>query len=71
MKNGKLTFQGFVYEGEYISNGIPQGKGKASFDDGASYEGDFVNGTFHGKGKMIYPNGRVEEGNFDGGRFLG
>lgn len=46
----KFEFRNGIYEGEAINN-IPNGKGKATFENGTYYEGDFVNGKFHGKGK--------------------
>ena len=46
----KFEFRNGIYEGEAINN-IPNGKGKATFENGTYYDGDFVNGQFHGKGK--------------------
>ena len=42
---------------EYVGatkNGIPWGKGKLTYKNGAKYDGNFENGTRHNFGKMIY-----------------
>lgn len=61
----KLTFpDGDVYEGE-TEDGIPHGKGKLTFKNGADeYEGDFNNGKMTGKGKRKWLNGYEYEGDF-------
>ena len=41
----------FSYTGEVNEAGEPNGQGKATWDDGRSYEGQFANGKMHGKGK--------------------
>lgn len=40
---------GGVYTGELVF-GVPQGKGKYTYPDGSTYEGDFEDGYFHGYG---------------------
>jgi len=44
------------YKGE-VSEGKPNGKGKATFRNGGMYEGDWVNGKQEGYGKEFYPDG--------------
>ena len=34
-----------------------QGKGKFTYPNGVTYEGEFNKGEFHGEGTLIYPNG--------------
>tara|TARA_B100000586_G_scaffold125515_1_gene90642 strand:+ start:427 stop:1320 length:894 start_codon:yes stop_codon:yes gene_type:complete len=41
--------------------------GKAIFDDGGSYEGEFYNEKAHGKGVYIFSNGDRVEGEFNNG----
>ena len=41
--------------------------GKAIFDDGGSYEGEFYNEKAHGKGIFIFSNGDRVEGEFNNG----
>ena len=54
-----------VYEGDVNRERKPHGRGKMTFPDGSSYEGDFVNVMPHGKGKMTYADGSSYEGDFD------
>ena len=42
---------GGVYTGELVF-GVPQGKGKYTYPDGSTYEGDFEGGYFHGYGVL-------------------
>lgn len=44
------------------------GEGRADFEDGATYEGEFQTGQFHGAGKMTYPDGDVYDGFWKKGR---
>ena len=41
--------------------------GKRIYNDGASYEGNFLKGEFHGHGIWHYPNGDMLEGNWENG----
>ena len=43
------------------------GKGRAVYEDGATYEGDFVDGRKEGFGVYVYPNGDKYEGEFKRG----
>ncbi len=58
---------GATYKGETILNGIPHGKGVATWGDGSRYEGDVFNGMIHGKGVFYFSNGDVYEGEFEYG----
>jgi hypothetical protein len=65
----RVFFSNGDYEGEVAKDGLtPQGKGKMSWLNGTTYEGEFANGLMHGKGKFIQ-NGSVYEGTFVNGKF--
>jgi len=59
---GKFTFNGGIYEGDWVDD--KYSKGKMTFSDGNVYEGNFVDGKPSGKGKTTFSNGNVYEGNF-------
>ena len=44
--------------------GKPEGKGKITFADGGTYEGDWVDGEMTGQGTARYANGAVYTGSF-------
>ena len=44
-------------------NGDRQGRGKFTYSDGETYEGQWDEDTREGKGKCIYANGEIYEGN--------
>ena len=44
-----FKFRNATYEGQAI-DGIPNGRGRLTWDSGVFYEGDFVNGQYHGNG---------------------
>ena len=49
--------------GEDVGNaGKPHGRGKMTFPDGSTYEGDFDDGEPHGEGKMTFSDGSTREG---------
>jgi hypothetical protein len=50
------------YEGAWDANMCPHGQGKLKFEDGRSFEGEFVNGACAALGLIVYPNGNVFEG---------
>ena len=52
------------YEGEVDETGLSHGKGKMTFLDGSTYEGDFVHGLSDGFGILKSPNGESYEGNW-------
>jgi hypothetical protein len=41
-----------------------QGRGKVTYFDGETYEGDFLDSKRHGYGKMVFLNGNVYEGDW-------
>ena len=54
----------YVYVGA-TSNGIPNGVGKMTWNNGDVYIGDFVNGVRHGLGELTYANGIQLDGRFE------
>lgn len=62
----RLGWRGGDYSGSTL-NGMPHGKGKLTYPDGAVYIGEFSHGEFSGKGKSLMPDGRVYEGEFSAG----
>jgi serine/threonine-protein kinase len=64
--NGSITLytvkgEPFTYTGE-MENSRANGKGKAIYKNGSSYEGDFVENFIHGNGKYIFKDGSYFEG---------
>lgn len=60
--NLNYSLEGFgdcVYNGPVNSDNAPQGFGKATFSNGSSYEGDWVNGKMEGQGTFTYESGDV------------
>jgi hypothetical protein len=43
-------------------NGVQQGKGTKSFENGDEYDGEFYNGNYHGQGIFNFQNGDQYEG---------
>lgn len=43
----------FKYTGEVDENGMPHGKGKATFGDGRTYDGQYVHGKMEGEGYFV------------------
>src|SRR5690606_8035848 len=50
------------YSGDYDENSRFTGKGKATFIDGFTYEGTFVDGYMHGEGTIVWDDGLRYEG---------
>lgn len=65
------TGEKYAYEGETDTLGVPNGNGKATFDDRV-YIGSFENGDMNGPGKLTYTSGSNEniiiEGEFRSNR---
>ena len=40
-------------------DGLKTGKGKFTWTNGSSYEGEFLNNSIHGKGFYKWPDGRT------------
>lgn len=47
----------YIYDGDF-KNGVMNGTGKITYDNGYEYEGEFKDGLFDGQGKMTY-NGEL------------
>jgi hypothetical protein len=54
-----------------MSEGVKSGKGKYTWPDGSTYEGDYLNNYKHGKGTMTFTNGDVYTGGFVWGTIAG
>ncbi len=52
----KSSWAGGLYDGK-IANGLPNGFGTWTHEDGRSYVGEWVDGKKHGKGTFRYPSG--------------
>jgi hypothetical protein len=61
-----ITPDGGRYFGSLV-DGKLQGKGRATWSNGTSYEGWFDQGLFSGNGRLRYTTGDVYEGNFEQG----
>jgi hypothetical protein len=44
------------YSGSFV-NGLPEGRGRKTFPNGNTYEGQFARNRMHGEGTMMYQNG--------------
>lgn len=49
-----LIFPYGEFQGEYLKNRKPHGKGTFKYFDGCLYKGEWKNGKYHGKGKVIF-----------------
>ncbi len=56
-----------TYEGPFV-NGILEGQGKKTYDNGRSYQGTFVKGAESGSGTLTFVDGRRWEGTVINGR---
>ena len=57
-----------AYEGERDPQGWPNGKGKATFESGFDYQGDWMSGLMHGVGTLTNPHNHEEhQGQFEFG----
>lgn len=52
-----------IYKGQF-ADGLFNGIGEITWQNGAKYEGEFKSGLQHGNGKMTTPNGDVYRGEF-------
>jgi hypothetical protein len=69
--NGKLEYDGCVYEGEFEFD-MFDGKGSLHFKEiGKVYEGEFSKNLMSGDGVMILPDESRYEGQFKNGMFSG
>ncbi|XP_021728561.1 phosphatidylinositol 4-phosphate 5-kinase 7-like [Chenopodium quinoa] len=66
----KVFPNGDVYNGDNFGT-VPHGKGKYTWYDGTTYEGDWEEGKMTGKGRISWPSGSIYEGEFSGGYLHG
>lgn len=71
--NGKITrkIAGGSYFGEVNDQGLMEGVGQATWDNGAKYLGSWNNGEISGTGKYIFASGGYYEGSFLNDAFSG
>ena len=62
----EIPFEGGTYSGEINSDGMPEGYGQLSHEDGTLYTGTFK-GKFHGFGSYVLPSGSVYIGEWKNG----
>lgn len=60
----KLLEKGSLYEGQVNKNGDRHGKGRISYFDGSSYEGDLVLNQRDGQGVETLKSGMVYDGDW-------
>jgi len=71
MSDETITYAGAVYTGE-IKDGLPHGKGTATFADGEKYVGEYKDGKRHGKGTMFDPTtGKSKSGQWKDDKPIG
>jgi len=59
------------YHGCLNDLGMPEGKGKMTFVEGGSYDGNWSNGNMQGIGIYVQDNGLIFNGNFENNNFTG
>ena len=69
LREGRLTNDGWVYEGE-LDAMSPSGVGRTVYNDGKVYSGYWYKGYKQGLGRMDYPDGRVDFGLWDQGALI-
>jgi hypothetical protein len=57
----------YTYTGDRVRDSVPEGKGRADYKNGNSYEGEWTNGKFDGKGTFTWSKGDVYTGYFKDG----
>ena len=61
---GTVKVKHMSYVGDLNKEGVFHGQGKATYDDGSVYEGEWRNGTYNGRGKVKAKQGDIYEGLF-------
>jgi len=64
------VLQTFNWSGAF-RNGLPEGRGVATFDDGRLFAGEMAAGLFTGNGTLTLPGGERYTGGFAAGQFQG
>jgi len=67
---GEYIAKSFRYEGEF-QEGVKQGQGAYSWDNGNRYEGPFVNDLPEGIGKYVFASGDTYQGEMKAGALTG
>ena len=67
---GMLVNENIQYIGE-VKNGMPHGKGRSSYSNGALYEGGWKDGRRHGKRNFTFADGDVYKGKWKYGKKYG
>jgi clan AA aspartic protease (TIGR02281 family) len=71
-KKEQKSFEGYGdYFGCLNDNEQPDGKGKMTFVEGGSYDGNWSNGNMQGIGIYVQDNGLIYNGNFENNNFTG
>ena len=60
----KLNAAGAKYQGETNGDGLRHGKGKITYIDGSTYDGEWKNGLRDGLGEQHYKDGSIYRGNW-------
>ena len=60
----RIEYENAYYEGELNADGEPHGKGKMVWDNGDTYEGNFINGVRQGYGEFYLASGASYFGEF-------
>jgi len=55
------------YEGEYSADGEREGRGRMHLEDGAVYDGNWLEDKYQGRGVYTYANGDIYKGHFENG----
>ena len=59
------------YEGQVNDDNLPNGKGKATYVNGITYDGDWINGKRQGYGIYRDPNNFIYQGFWNNNEFCG
>jgi hypothetical protein len=69
--NGSFeSTDGYKYTGEW-ADGVPSGKGKATYPNGIKYDSEFKDGSPNGQGTVTNPYGETYVGGIKNGRLEG
>lgn len=63
--HGEVNFADGNFVGSLDSNGKKSGKGIYRWNDGSTYEGDYINDVRSGKGRFLWANGETYQGDYE------